>query len=62
MNIGSKIKELRGSKTQEVLAREVGIQPMHLSKIERGRIRSPRFDTLEKIAKVLGVTVTELIQ
>ena len=46
--------------TQERLSEAIGVSPETLSRYERGT-RSPRLRDLEKIAKALGVTLTDLI-
>ncbi|MGZ3929532.1 MAG: helix-turn-helix domain-containing protein [Mucilaginibacter sp.] len=53
----SKLRELRGIK-QETLAAELGISQQAVSKIEQSA--EVEEDALEKIAKVLGVTVEGL--
>jgi len=53
----SKIRELRGMK-QEALAAELGISQQSISKIEQSADIDG--EALEKIAKVLGVTVEGL--
>jgi transcriptional regulator with XRE-family HTH domain len=53
----SKLRELRGIK-QETLAAELGISQQAVSKIEQSA--EVEEDALEKIAKVLGVTVDGL--
>lgn len=40
-------------------AKEVGISPVHLSRIARGK-NSPRKDLMIKISKALGISVQEL--
>ena len=54
--IGKKIEKLRKRRgwSQRELARRVGISGTHIQAIECGRIRSPRFITLEAIADALG--------
>ena len=58
---GKKVQNLRleAGITQEQLADAVGLTIESISNIERG-IFGPKFDNLEKIAKVLGVPVKEL--
>ena len=58
---GQKVQRLRldAGITQEQLADSVGLTIESISNIERG-IFGPKFDNLEKIAKVLGVPVKEL--
>jgi len=53
----SKLRELRGIK-QETLAAELGISQQAVSKIEQSA--EVEEDALEKIAKVLGVTIEGL--
>src|SRR5215216_4966919 len=47
--------------TQVRLAEEAGISPTTVSGIENGRISRPRFGTLRKLARALGVEPEELI-
>ena len=61
------LKNLKGYRnkkgwSQEKLAREAGVSYQTVIKIERGYIRSPRLDTILKIAKALGVSLDDLIQ
>jgi len=58
-----KLKKLRNKKgwSQERLAREAGISYQTLIKIEQDRIKSPRLDTLIKLAKALGVSLDRLV-
>jgi len=57
------LKKLRNKKdwTQERLARESGISFHTLIKIESGRIKNPRLETLIKLAKALGVSIDRLV-
>lgn len=57
------LKKLRNKKgwSQEKLAREAGISYQTLIKIEQGRIQNPKLETLIKLAKVLGVSLDELV-
>ena len=61
--IGKRIKSAREKKglTQEQLAEEVNLSPMHISVIERGN-KLPRLETLIKIANVLVVSADTLLQ
>jgi len=56
------LKQLRKKKnwTQEKLAQESGISFHTLIKIERGDIKSPRLETLLKIAKALDISLDKL--
>jgi len=61
------LKNLKGYRnkkgwSQEKLAREAGVSYQTVIKIERGYIRSPRLDTILKIAKALGVSLDNLIK
>ncbi len=58
------LKKLRKQKgwSQEKLAREAGISYQTLIKIEQGRIKNPKLETLIKLAKALNVSLDELIQ
>ncbi|MFT7561044.1 MAG: transcriptional regulator with XRE-family HTH domain [Flavobacteriales bacterium] len=47
--------------TQEALAESTGLTIESISNIERG-IFGPKFDNLEKIAKVINVEVKELFE
>jgi transcriptional regulator with XRE-family HTH domain len=60
---GRRLRYIRRHKdlTQEQLAEAVGISVEFLSNIERG-INAPSFETLEKLAQVLQVSVQELFQ
>lgn len=60
MNLGDRIAHLRGRRSQVDVAREAGIDPATLNRIERGRIKNPQPQTLEAIASVLGVRLTDL--
>ena len=59
--VGLKIKKLRKGNdlTQEHLAEQASISVDFLSLIERGK-NAPSFETLEKIANALHVSVKEL--
>lgn len=60
---GKRVQALRmeAEVTQEQLADAAGLTVESISNIERG-IYGPKFDNLEKIAKVLGVPVKELFE
>lgn len=59
--LGARIKEIRKSKrlTQEQLAESIGIEIPSLSNIENGK-NYPNSETIEKIAKGLGMEIFEL--
>ena len=58
------LKKLRKQKgwSQEKLAREAGISYQTLIKIEQGRIKNPKLETLIKLSKALGVSLDKLIK
>ena len=61
--IGKRIKSVREKKglTQEQLAEQVNLSPMHIRVIERGN-KLPRLETLINIANVLDVSADTLLQ
>jgi transcriptional regulator with XRE-family HTH domain len=56
------VRRLRGKKklSQKALADRVGISVSYVSMLERGQ-RSPPLETIEKMAKALGVTPASLL-
>ena len=46
----------------EPLADEVGVSQAYIAKLESGDKKNPTLDLLKKIAKALGVPVTELLE
>ena len=52
-------RERRGM-TQETLAKKAGVSRAYLSRLEMGR-HDPPLSRLRKLAKALGVPVTELL-
>jgi len=61
--IGEKIKQLRQEKRLSIseLAEEANVAKSYLSSIERNIQSNPSIQFIEKISRVLGVTVNELI-
>ncbi len=61
--IGEKIKthRLRKGVSQKKLAEMVGIHPVTLSRIEKGKLRNPSFEVVSNIASALGIEIEELI-
>jgi transcriptional regulator with XRE-family HTH domain len=57
------LKQRREEKhlTQATLADEVGVSQAYIAKLESGDKKNPTLDLLKKIAKALGVPVTELL-
>jgi DNA-binding XRE family transcriptional regulator len=62
MKIGRSVKQqrVRAFMTQEQLARAAGISPRQLVRIERNKVE-PRFSTIIKLGKALGVDPSELV-
>ncbi len=48
--------------TQEELARQAGIAPTSIVRLESGEVRAPRLSTLHKLAGALQIPVAELVQ
>ncbi len=63
MSLGSTIIKLRAQKRwkQKELAARLGVHPRHVSRWEKDQVR-PRAHTLEKLAEVLEVPVTQLME
>jgi len=61
--VGRNVQELRkrARLTQAELAERIDVSPEFLSRVERG-LKSPSLETVEKIAKALGLQVKELFQ
>ena len=60
--IGERIVELRTEKgmTQQEFAAELDYEKSNMSRLESGRV-NPRISTLYKVAKVLNVTLSDLL-
>ena len=60
--LGARIRQFRESAglTQGALARAAGIGRVTLVRLEKGE-QTPRFKTLEEIAKALGIRIPELL-
>ena len=63
VRFGTRLQTLRqkAGVTQEKLADAMSLTVESISNMERG-IHGPKFDNIEKIAKVLGVPVKELFE
>lgn len=61
--IGKNIKKLRQAKelSQDKLSKLADVSYNSIIKIETGGIQNPTIETLQKIAKALGVSVDDLI-
>jgi transcriptional regulator with XRE-family HTH domain len=62
--IGKNIKKLRQAKglSQDRLSKSANVSYNSIIKLETGGITNPTIETLQKIAKALGVSVEELIK
>lgn len=62
--ISKNLRKLREAKklSQEKLARLADVANNTIVKIEAGKNQNPTLDTLKKVAKVLGVSVDDLIK
>jgi transcriptional regulator with XRE-family HTH domain len=60
---GKKVREIRLKKkmSQADVAKIFGVHPTYISGIERG-LRNPSLLTMEKIAKAMGVSTSELLK
>ena len=61
--LGLRIKELRKAKklSQEQLAEKIGLEPPSVCNIENGK-NYPTIQNLEKIVKVLNVSLSDIFQ
>jgi transcriptional regulator with XRE-family HTH domain len=61
--IGLVLKKLREAKglSQLALAKRAGVAQGYVSEMEAGQKKNPGIETLRKLAKALGVPVTELL-
>jgi putative transcriptional regulator len=61
--IGARIRKLRGSQamTQATLAKKAKISREYVNKLEFGRY-DPTMGVLQRLARALGVPVTELLE
>ena len=58
MNIGERFLREKRDISGMALAKQVGVVPSQISKIENG-VTNPSFDLLEKICVVFGITMSE---
>ena len=60
-DLGKKVQKLRQKKdiSQVKMAEMIGVSPTYIGFIEQG-VRNPSIATLDKIARVLGVKLSEL--
>jgi transcriptional regulator with XRE-family HTH domain len=62
VKIGTQLRAARERAllTQEELGAQAGLQPLTISRIETDKVE-PRYSTIRKLAKALGVEPTELL-
>jgi len=62
--LGRMISTRRESRnmTQRALAAKVGVTPGYLALLELGKRENPSLDVLKRLAKALGVPVSELLE
>lgn len=58
-DVGTAIRNLRGERSRDSLAREAGLDPMTLAGYERGN-QMPPADVLARLAEALGISEPEL--
>lgn len=64
MTLQGKLKEYRKKHnlTQRELASKVGVTPAYVALIETGSRKNPSYNTLQKIAKALDISIAELLE
>jgi len=62
MSLADNIKKLREDKglLQKQVASEIGLNPAHYNKIEKG-IVEPSVDILDKLAKLFGISIDQIV-
>lgn len=62
--LNMKIARVRKKLRQADLAKQVGMSPSTINRLEVGKqdIKQLKFESIEKIAKALDITVNELIE
>ncbi|SDT50399.1 helix-turn-helix domain-containing protein [Jiangella sp. DSM 45060] len=59
--LGLALRAARGERSIADVAKQAGISPETLRKIERGRIPTPAFFTVVAVADVLGLSLDDLL-
>ncbi len=61
--LGKMLKRIRETKgmTQAALAEKAGVTREYVTMLESGAKKNPSLDLLKRLAKALGVSVTELL-
>ncbi len=60
--LGALIRTARAGRDPEIIAREAGISPETLRKIEVGRIPSPSFGTVVGLCDALGLSLQDAVE
>ncbi|EHB45000.1 helix-turn-helix domain protein [Mycolicibacterium rhodesiae JS60] len=60
--LGALIRTARAGRAPEVVARDAGISPETLRKIEVGRLPSPSFGTVVSLCDALGLPLQEAVE
>jgi transcriptional regulator with XRE-family HTH domain len=62
MNVTDNIKKFREERgmLQKQVAAEIGLNPAHYNKIEKGMVE-PSIEVLDKLAKLFGVTIDQIV-
>ena len=62
--LGDTIRRLRekAGLTQEDLARRAAISQPYLSQLESGRVKHPAVQIVQRLAKVLGVKIEDVLE
>ena len=60
--LGALVKSLRGAMTQQELAKKAKVTTAYISLLESGNKKNPSLDVLKRLARALGVPVTELLE
>lgn len=60
--LGALIRSARAERTSETVARDAGISPETLRKIESGRLPSPSFGTVVGLCDALGLPLEKAVE
>lgn len=60
--LGALIRTARAGRVPEVIARDAGISPETLRKIEVGRLPSPSFGTVVSLCDALGLPLEDAVE
>jgi len=60
--LAAMLKKLRGDMKQDALAKRAKVSRGYLAALEAGHKKNPSLAVLQRLAKALGVPVTELLE